>query len=632
MAGGIIISLLLHMAKGAVHEFGRKFGESSVKSLVPHEPSAAAQYRTLMQKFAQQQINQQEMSKQLLDILGAWQAQAAKNKVDELKLIWDKDNWFSKLDRQETMQMLGQTRHRLLILAACPDISPDCPESFRNNLKTEVRNSAGAFLSQHYPAASETCPVEFYGDYFKTPISEIDARRLQSVLSAAPTAALFSEITDYQAHFHVVFWGLNAAQVTHCPLPVWNWEETYHALLSEGMDEKTAQRRIRQIIAQQHQLLAAYVADWYYLHLNPAYQPQLFDLSAMFGDGAAAWAQPYSESLRGMYAAQQRALAEAAERERQEEERQRQEAERDRYSKEAERKRQEEARKRKEEEQGTEFSFETVTVDSYGKIVSREHRTARQKLIDLGKGIVLEIVYIPNGTFKMGSPVSENDHFNDEEPQHQVTIKSFYMGKYPVTQAQWHTVIGSNSSHFKDANLPIDRVSWDEAQEFLLKLNTLASVRASFITPLQFRLPSEAEWEYACRAGTTTPFYFGETITPEIANYYGKSKYNNGPKGVYRDKKTDVGSFPPNAFGLYDMHGNVWERCADPYHKNYNDAPTDSSVWKAGTDKVDKSVGYVLRGGYYRGYAYDCRSARRGQIIPDLWYSFIGFRVAASLT
>ena len=133
------------------------------------------------------------MGKQLLEVLGAWQAQAAKSKADELKLIWDKDNWFSKLDRQETMQMLGQTRHRLLILAACPDISPDCPESFRNNLKNEVRNSAGAFLSQHYPAASETCPVEFYGDYFKTPISEIDARRLQSVLSAAPTAVLFSE-------------------------------------------------------------------------------------------------------------------------------------------------------------------------------------------------------------------------------------------------------------------------------------------------------------------------------------------------------------------------------------------------------------------------------------------------------
>ena len=358
MAEGIIKSLLLHLAKGAAHEFGRKFGESSVKALVPHEPNTSAQYQKLMRQYAQHQINQQEMGKQLLEILGAWQAQAAQSKADELKIIWDKDNWFSKLDRQETMQMLGQTRHRLLILAACPDISPDCPESFRNNLKNEVRNSAGAFLSQHYPAASETCPVEFYGDYFKTPISEIDARRLQTVLSAAPTAVLFSEITDYQAHFHIGFWGLDAAQVTHCPLPVWNWEETYDALLAEGKDEKTAQRRIRQIIAQQHQLLAAYVADWYYLHLNPAYQPKLLDLSAVFGEDAAAWAQPYSESLRGMHAARQRALAEAVERARQQEE---------------------EARRREAAEIGKEFSFEVVTVNKTGKIVTRETKPARQK-------------------------------------------------------------------------------------------------------------------------------------------------------------------------------------------------------------------------------------------------------------
>ena len=544
------------------------------------------------------------MGKQLLEVLGAWQAQAAKSKADELKLIWDKDNWFSKLDRQETMQMLGQTRHRLLILAACPDISPDCPESFRNNLKNEVRNSAGAFLSQHYPAASETCPVEFYGDYFKTPISEIDARRLQTVLSAAPTAVLFSEITDYQAHFHIGFWGLDAAQVTHCPLPVWNWEETYHALLSEGMDEKTAQRRIRQMIAQQHQLLAAYVADWYYLHLNPAYQPQLFDLSAMVGEDAAAWAQPYSESLRGMYAARQRALTEAAERARQEEE----------------------------AEIGKEFSFEVVTVDKKGKIITRDTKTARQKAFDLGGGVTLDMAYIPGDTFWMGSPDSVGS--DDEHPRHQVTVAPFYMGKYPVTQAQWKAVMGKDSpnlkritSERKGDQRPMIHVSWNDAQEFLEKLNAVASpVETHGRASLQFRLPSEAEWEYACRAGTTTPFYFGETITTELANYDGnfESAYGDGPEGEYRRQTTDVGSFPPNVFGLYDMHGNVWEWCQDWYDDGYYaKSPKENPQGPSSGERR------LLRGGSWINEPNGVRSAYRYGNVPVLQSYCVGFRVVA---
>ena len=602
MAEGIIKSLLLHLAKGAAHEFGRKFGESSVKALVPHEPNTSASYQKLMRQYAQHQINQQEMGKQLLEVLGAWQAQAAKSKADELKLIWDKDNWFSKLDRQETMQILGQTRHRLLILAACPDISPDCPESFRNNLKNEVRNSAGAFLSQHYPAASETCPVEFYGDYFKTPISEIDARRLQSVLSAAPTAVLFSEITDYQAHFHVGFWGLDAAQVTHCPLPVWDWEETYQALLAEGKDEKTAQRRIRQIIAQQHQLLAAYVADWYYLHLNPAYQPQLFDLSAVFGEDAAAWAQPYSESLRGMYAAKQRALAEEAERARQEEERLRREA----------------------AEVGKEFSFEVVTVNKKGKIVTRETKTARQKAFDLGGGATLEMVYIPGGTFTMGSPDSEKERSSNEGPQHRVTLAPFYMGKYPVTQAQWQAVMGSNPAHFKGERRPVEEVSWNDAQKFCQRLSKNFRSLQDFGS-FSFRLPSEAEWEYACRAGTTTPFYFGETITTDLANYDGNSTYGDGPKGTYRQETTDIGSFPPNAFGLFDMHGNVWEWCQDWYADSYpNGAQENPQGPSSGQFRL-------LRGGSWSSNTVCCRSAFRDWRGTDKQNNNYGFRVVAVL-
>lgn len=194
------------------------------------------------------------------------------------------------------------------------------------------------------------------------------------------------------------------------------------------------------------------------------------------------------------------------------------------------------------------FPFETVTVDARGTIIRRQKQEAKSFVEDLGNGALLEMVQIPGGTFTMGSPVSEAGRSGSESPQRQVTVPAFFMGRYQVTQAQYQAITGNNPSNFKGVNRPVEKVSWNEAVEFCKKLSQK--------TGRNYRLPSEAEWEYACRAGTTTPFYFGETITTDLVNYNGSvTPYASAPKGIDRQETTEVGKFPPNAFGLYDMHG-----------------------------------------------------------------------------
>jgi formylglycine-generating enzyme required for sulfatase activity len=239
--------------------------------------------------------------------------------------------------------------------------------------------------------------------------------------------------------------------------------------------------------------------------------------------------------------------------------------------------------------------------------------------------IGMELVYVPAGSFMMGST---NDGA-DETPAHQVTFSNaFYMGKYEVTQAQWQSVMGNNPSYFRDCSqCPVEQVSWNDAQEFIKELNA----RGDGFT---YRLPSEAEWEYACRAGTTTEFAFGNSLSSEQANFDGNKPYGGAPKGVYREKTVPVGSFQPNEWGLYDMHGNVWEWCEDWFHDNYNGAPTDGSVWK--------SKGYTSRrvlrgGGWFGGYSTSLlRSASRFPLEPHYGSpdsgspsSYIGFRLVA---
>jgi formylglycine-generating enzyme required for sulfatase activity len=263
------------------------------------------------------------------------------------------------------------------------------------------------------------------------------------------------------------------------------------------------------------------------------------------------------------------------------------------------------------------FEFEVVTVDASGQINSRCHHYARYFTEDLGNGVGLEMVAIPGGTFLMGSPETEKYRVDNESPQHQVTVKPFFMGKYTVTQKQWQAVaalpqiiisLNPDPSYYKGENRPVEQISWYEAEEFCGRLSKK--------TGKTYRLPSEAEWEYGCRAGTTTPFHFGETITNDLVNY-----------GISRHPTTPVGSFPPNAFGLYDMHGNISEWCADSWHYNYNGAPNDGSIWGSGGNNKCKQ----LRGGLWFIIPWDCRSACRYWPDADHRNHNIGFRVVCSL-
>ena len=239
---------------------------------------------------------------------------------------------------------------------------------------------------------------------------------------------------------------------------------------------------------------------------------------------------------------------------------------------------------------------------------------------DLGNGIKLEMIAIPGGTFLMGSPENEAERLDSESPQHQVTVPSFFMAKYQLTQAQYQAIMGVNPSSFRGNNRPVENVSWDDAVGFCQKLTQR--------TGNNYRLPSEAEWEYACRAGTKTPFSFGDNITTDLVNYDGNYPYKSAPKGKYREKTTDVGTFPPNAFGLYDMHGNVWEWCEDEWHENYINAPTDGIAWNSPSVSNTK----LLRGGSWLYVAGRCRAASRIRFSRGIRFGNYGFRVVSSFS
>ncbi|MFB2769322.1 SUMF1/EgtB/PvdO family nonheme iron enzyme [Pelatocladus sp. BLCC-F211] len=284
------------------------------------------------------------------------------------------------------------------------------------------------------------------------------------------------------------------------------------------------------------------------------------------------------------------------------------------------------------------FAFDVVTVNTQGQEIQWERRQAQYFTEDLGNSVTLDMVAIRGGTFTMGSPKTEAESRDSERPQQEVTVPPFFMGKYPVTQAQWRLIasrkdlkvdrdLEPNPSKFKDSDrCPVEQVSWYDAVEFCARLSKQ--------TGKEYRLPSEAEWEYACRAGTTTPFHFGETITSELANYRATETYGAGVKGTYREKTTEVGSFGvANAFGLYDMHGNVWEWCLDDWHDNYESAPTDGSAWFDDNNNLfQKQRRAVLRGGSCLNYPAICRSASRNVNYrrDNFFYNF-GFRVVCAV-
>ncbi len=275
------------------------------------------------------------------------------------------------------------------------------------------------------------------------------------------------------------------------------------------------------------------------------------------------------------------------------------------------------------------FEFTVVTINAQGKEIDCYQEQTYCLKEDLGNGVILEMVYIPEGEFKMGSPESEGKRYSNERPQHLVTVKPFFISKYPITQTQWKQIasllevrqkLKLRPSRQGGNSHPVTQVSWFDAVEFCDRLSQK--------TGHKYRLPSEAEWEYACRAGTTTPFHFGETINYNLSNYDSRYPYRSEPKGIYRQKTTEVGSFRfANPFGLFDMHGNVWEWCLDNWHENHNNAPTNGDTLL----DINDNQTYVMRGGSWRNEPLLCRSSSRHFNYANETLDNTGFRVVRLL-
>jgi formylglycine-generating enzyme required for sulfatase activity len=247
--------------------------------------------------------------------------------------------------------------------------------------------------------------------------------------------------------------------------------------------------------------------------------------------------------------------------------------------------------------------------------------------------IGMKLVRIPAGTFLMGSPASEAGHY-DNETQHHVTLtRDFYLGTTVVTQGEYEQVMGMNPSYFSaggggrgkingmyTSRFPVEQVSWGDAVEYCRRLSALATEHAAGRV---YRLPTEAEWEYACRAGTATPFHFGSQLTSRQANFNGNHPYGITTTGPYLERTATVGSYGCNGYGLFDMHGNVWEWCSDWYGDYTAPAQVDPLGAAAGSGRVN-------RGGGWSNYARDCRSALRGRNTPGNRDDNLGFRVALS--
>jgi eukaryotic-like serine/threonine-protein kinase len=263
------------------------------------------------------------------------------------------------------------------------------------------------------------------------------------------------------------------------------------------------------------------------------------------------------------------------------------------------------------------IQFASIRLDSSGKEAAKPVGKAEIFTESLGNRVDLTMVKIPAGKFLMGSPNGERDRKNNESPQHEVRISEFYFGQTLVTQAQWQAVMGNNPSRLTgDDKLPVDSVSWLAAIDFCQQLSRQ--------TGRSYTLPSESQWEYACRAGTKTPFTFGETINPTTVNY------NNNdvtPKAQTSDRTTIVGSFPPNLFGLYDIHGNLWEWCLDELVDSYNGAPNDGTA-RGDISSRSTNKNRLLRGGSWNNDARNCRAANRYSNLASFNGNTIGFRLA----
>ena len=643
-----------------------KLQQTHLEIDVEIESAKAEREEKLIALKEQDIADRKAYSKDYLSVL----RQQTQTKIDlvreRIQADFDLKNWSGVLSRDEALKIFEAEAKagRLLMLVPPPSVFEDelLTPSFSKALQTEVRIELTRFFFRHYGEDS-LCPVGFYGGYFSQPVFDAEVRQHAMSFSGIPTGLVSAEMTDYQVHFNLNLWG--AMSSLSVPLDPFDWEDFRELLVQdEAISDRKSWQLVRQAVVSLYKLCGAFLADIYYLSVNPLHEPQLLtlesELKSLWSEELAAQLREiqerclagYLEELRAQREqVRQREEAERREREEVEARRRREEAER-RQREEAEvRRRREEAERRQREEAerrrwfGETFHYEVLLLDRYGNIDQR-NSPSNPGYTEHLDDIAIEIVNIPAGSFQMGSPSHESERRSHESPQHSVSVPEFFLGRTQVTQVQWravaklpqiHRSLKSDPSCFNGDELPVENVTWYDCIEFCARL--------SQATGKNYRLPSEAEWEYACRAGTTTPFHFGETISTEVANYDGNHTYGQGKTGVYREKTTPVGSFnAANAWGLYDMHGNLYEWCLDDWHDSYEGAPSDGRPWFKNDNHsrfegdwqhwlytiLQHSNSKLLRGGYWLSFPRYCRSAYRDCNGPDYCDDCRGFRVALS--
>lgn len=303
--------MISSFAKIAASIFGQKLGEIVGDVVSAFLPVGVRQDSRYVEALLTEQRN---FSAQVLQLFGEWQNIQVQGKLKEIQTIFDQKNLSTIFSREESHNILVRTqqKHRLLVLVSPPKISLTCSPSLQHDLPIELPEKLKSFLNEHYPIDGDVRPVEFYGDYFLRPVGDADIRQLQTILSPISTVVLHSNISDCEAYFHVSFWNPQSDNIVKLSMPAWNWEEARESLDSSFRNEVKSIRVIRQIIASVHQLLAAFITDWYYLNINPKYEPCLFRLDPHNFSGYSSgftsdWIQPYVETLERLQAQQLKA-------------------------------------------------------------------------------------------------------------------------------------------------------------------------------------------------------------------------------------------------------------------------------------------------------------------------------------
>lgn len=302
----------------AASSFGQRLGEVAGDLVSALLPVGVKQDSRYVEALLAEQRN---FSTQVLQLFGEWQNIQIQGKLKEIQTIFDQKNLSTIFSREESYNILVRTqqKHRLLVLVAPPRVSLTCSSSLQHDLPIELPEKLKVFLNEHYPIDSDVCPVEFYGDYFLRPIGDADIRQLQTILSPISTVVLHSNISDCEVYFHVSFWNPQSNNIVKLSMPPWNWEEARESLSSSFGSEVKSIRVIRQIIASVYQLLAAFITDWYYLNINPKYEPCLFRLDAHAFSGYSSgftsdWIQPYISTLKRLHLQQLKAYEKEIER------------------------------------------------------------------------------------------------------------------------------------------------------------------------------------------------------------------------------------------------------------------------------------------------------------------------------